>query len=225
MTSELDVKCCTKCGTVKPLSEFYVSKVLKSGRRSRCVLCELDGAAEKSAIWHSKNKDRANANSKAWYERNKEKAAEYARDWTKAHRDSRKDSNRRYRAANKEKIAAAARARKEANPELRKAAVSKYEAKNRDKRQASSKGRRAAVCAASQPFDKELDDLVLSEAQVLSSLRKKITGGEWHIDHIEPLRGKNVCGLHNAYNIQVVPAQYNRSKGNKQVDHHWIQDI
>ena len=42
-----------------------------------------------------------------------------------------------------------------------------------------------------------------------------MTGVEHEVDHIEPIQGKNVRGLHVPCNLQIITAEANKSKGNK----------
>jgi len=42
----------------------------------------------------------------------------------------------------------------------------------------------------------------------------EITGKPHDVDHVIPLQGKNICGLHVWWNLAIIPASMNRSKSN-----------
>lgn len=47
-----------------------------------------------------------------------------------------------------------------------------------------------------------------------AAAKKEATGVEHHVDHVIPLRGRAVSGLHVPWNMQVVPAEINQRKYN-----------
>ena len=58
------------------------------------------------------------------------------------------------------------------------------------------------------------DHWIIEQAYELAALRTKLFGFAWHVDHIIPLQGKYVSGLHVPVNLQVIPGIDNVRKAN-----------
>lgn len=90
-----------------------------------------------------------------------------------------------------------------------------WKAANKGKVNANYKRRYAAKLSRTPAWLTEDDLWMMDEAYRLAQLRKTLTGIDWHVDHIIPLQGTNVSGLHVPTNLQVIPAKANLSKGAK----------
>lgn len=90
-----------------------------------------------------------------------------------------------------------------------------FSQKNKAYRSALKSANRAKRKLRLVSWDKEFTDFVAEEAFHLCELRKDATGFAWHMDHVIPLNGKAVSGLHVWNNFAVIPASQNLSKGNR----------
>ena len=75
--------------------------------------------------------------------------------------------------------------------------------------------RRRLLVSSAQP--KWADSSRILEIYRLRDVLSESTGIEHHVDHIVPLTSKLVCGLHNEFNLQVLPGVENLKKHNR----HW----
>jgi hypothetical protein len=88
---------------------------------------------------------------------------------------------------------------------------------NKDKNCSKSNKYRASKLNATPIWVCEEHKWLIDEVYHLAKIRSMSTGISWHVDHILPLKGKEVCGLHVIENLQVIPASINISKGNRLV--------
>jgi hypothetical protein len=99
-------------------------------------------------------------------------------------------------------------------PKLRKIAT-EWQRNNKGKVNANTALRHTAKMERTPKWLTEADKLHIKCLYQVASMRTKESGQEWHVDHIVPLQGKNVCGLHVPCNLRVIPATENISKGNR----------
>ena len=93
----------------------------------------------------------------------------------------------------------------------------KYAKLNRPKRNANQAKRKAAKLNRTPPWLSQEHLKQIEELYAIAKMFQMYTGQEYHVDHIVPLQGKNVSGLHTPWNLQVLPAKENMSKGIKYV--------
>lgn len=94
----------------------------------------------------------------------------------------------------------------------------KWQKENADKANAYTAKRRSCQLQRTPPW---LTADHLAEIQAFYTQSKALTqstGVAYHVDHIIPLQGKTVSGLHVPWNLQVITATENCSKSNRLID-------
>jgi 5-methylcytosine-specific restriction endonuclease McrA len=150
---------------------------------------------------------------KTEWERSKETRSEYFKKYNKS--EAGQKAKRKYYERNKSEVIARAQARdiktvteykaayKERNPDLYKELVSL--------RRKRFRNATPSWLTAEQRMDIRLKYRVAIELS-------RRTGVRHAVDHIVPLQGESVCGLHVPWNLEVVTQEENLKKSNKLVD-------
>jgi hypothetical protein len=134
---------------------------------------------------------------KKYYLINKEKKKEYRL----KNKDTIKEKRRLYILINKERIKKYRIDNKERIKEVKK----KYYLKKPHIQCALNAKRKAIKLKATPKF---------ANLEKIKEIYKNCPKG-YHVDHIIPLQGKNVCGLHVEWNLQYLTPSANISKSNK----------
>ena len=139
------------------------------------------------------------ARQKAYYEANKKKLNAQTKAYYEANKDKISAQMKAYREANKDKIKAQKKAYYEANSAY-------YIEKARFREKLLNKLQRPSW------YNSKLVNNIYNKCHKLNKIAGFI---KYHVDHIVPLQGKNVSGLHVQGNLEIILASANLSKSNK----------
>lgn len=180
-------RCCT-CAEWKEESEF-------NKNQRNCRAC----AIEQRRIWGAANIARVAAYGKAYRGQNaeatKQRLAAYA------------SSDRGKAVISAIKVRSYLR-----NPGAVKSRVSRWRKNNPHKRALQTARRKACELQAMPEWANTEE---IENFYVWARIISRVSGVPHHVDHIVPLQGRNVCGLHCDGNLQILTAEENCRKGNK----------
>lgn len=120
-------------------------------------------------------------------------------------------ANKRRYTEKKDKILLVNAAWRASNKEIHKVSQKRWKVENPEKVNYMTSLRRAKRKKAT-PEWADLDRIKHTYAHC--NWLNKIFNLNLHVDHIIPLSGKNVCGLHVHTNLQILPAEENMKKSN-----------
>lgn len=143
----------------------------------------------------------------------KECVAKYMKQYRAANAEHISRLKKRWKLDNIDRVKANDKRYASEHPEKRRAARAKWRLANPQAINVLTRTRRANKLNRT-PKWVDIDEMwMIKEVYDLATQRTKMTGFMWHVDHIIPLQGLDVCGLHTIANLQVIPGIENVRKG------------
>lgn len=186
------MKQCLCCKEDKPFEEFHKHTQKKDGYYSYCKLCK-------------KIKDKAS------YEKYKEARYKRQKEWNAQNIDKVLGYKKKYRDENKAKIKEWFLLNKETKNKLSRA----WKKANKAKVNAQTRKRQASQLQRTPKWLTGHDYKVIEAKYAMAAWLSDVVGINYHVDHIIPLRGIKVSGLHMPDNLSIIKAKDNMEKGNK----------
>jgi len=154
----------------------------------------------KTKKYYENHKDQVSKHCKEYYEKTKEKQAPKRRQYQEEHWNEHLESSTRWCKANKDK---------------RKDIQRRYAQQYPGKVNANTAKRRAARLQATPLWLTKEHLKQIERYYIVAKWVESILGEHIHVDHIIPLQGENVSGLHVPWNLQLLTEEENCKKSNK----------
>lgn len=201
---------CRVCKIEKEETEFPIRSSTKKPRKE-CKVCTI--------IWkkehYKKNKIKIIEKQKEYVRLNRKVVLKRKKEYYDINKEKLAEKHKIYYNNNKEQEIKRAIEWNRKNKKRRKKTSQKYAKKNAHKINARTAFRRAKKLKATPNWltkqQKKEIILVYKKAKEMSNFYKKI----FHVDHIVPLQGKEVSGLHVPWNLRIILAEENIKKGNR----------
>ena len=190
-----ELKWCNKCKEWKNINNFFQQKGSWDDLRSHCKNC----CNKRSRIWEKNNRDKTRYYNKKTREKYRDKINLKLRDYYKNNR--------------KKEIKRCTNFAKENRDQINKTRRLYYK-NNRGKVNARNSKRRADKLRATPQWltpkqKQEIQDIYIECSRMSKGDIK------YEVDHIIPLKGKTVRGLHVPWNLQILTRTENARKNNK----------
>lgn len=220
---EEKTKLCSKCKQDLPLSNFSKDKYQSSGLEPRCKLCKkihkikFSYSRDEAMIVKKCIRCEVEKSTSKFYSDKTVKCglqgiciscvSKAAKIWSKKNRIKKCEQTRQYRYRNPEKRRLQEKKWRKANPDKVKAMVKRYYEKNYGKIRAYFRKRYAQKLQAIPRW---------ANLRRIESVYKAVSlKPGFVVDHIIPLQGKTVCGLHVENNLRIILKLENQQKHHK----------
>lgn len=199
------MKICKSCCSEKGLECFNKAPRNKDGLHSYCKGCMKARYSGRDRSAYKKDYD----------QQNRERIREYRKSYREKNRgDLWEDRNKAASYAIKRGWA-------KANPEKVREISANYRRKNKHRAAEYASQRRFVARQAEPAWLTDEDKVRMQQFWQLRELKSFVTGVDYEVDHVVPLNGQTVCGLHVPWNLRLIPKSENRSKSNRVWPNMW----